>query len=57
MQKEDMRRMKKKVKDLLKNKQKEVFTIGPKETVYNALKLMGEKEIGALMVTNDEAKF
>jgi len=46
----------KKVKDLLKSKQKEVFTISPKELVYDALKVMGEKEIGALMVIDDAGK-
>lgn len=45
--------MAKKAKDLLKSKQKEVFTISPKAMVYDALKLMGEKEIGALMVTDE----
>ena len=45
--------MAKKVRDLLKNKQKEVFSISSKATVYEALSLMGEKEIGALMVLED----
>ncbi|MDQ5985456.1 MAG: Inosine-5'-monophosphate dehydrogenase [Syntrophus sp. SKADARSKE-3] len=48
--------MMKTVKDLLKNKEKEVFSIAPKATVYDALKVMGEKEIGALMVKDDDGK-
>jgi len=48
--------MAKKVKDLLKNKQKEVFSISSKATVYEALSLMGEKEIGALMVLEENGK-
>jgi CBS domain-containing protein len=46
----------KKVKDLLKSKQKEVFSILPKATVYDALAIMGEKEIGALMVLDESGK-
>ena len=49
--------MAKKAKDLLKSKQKEVFTINSKAMVYDALKLMGEKEIGALMVTDEAGKY
>jgi len=48
--------MMKKVKDLLKSKEKEVFSINPKAMVYDALKVMGEKEIGALMVKDDAGK-
>ncbi len=48
--------MTKKVKDLLKSKKKEVFSISPKLVVYDALKVMGEKEIGALMVMDDAGK-
>ena len=48
--------MAKKAKDLLKSKSKEVFTINSKSSVFDALKLMGEKEIGALMVTDDAGK-
>jgi CBS domain-containing protein len=43
----------KKMADLLKNKSKEVYSISPKSTVFDALKIMGEKEIGALMVINE----
>jgi CBS domain-containing protein len=38
------------VRELLGNKSKEVWSIGPKATVYEALALMGKKEVGALMV-------
>jgi CBS domain-containing protein len=38
------------VMQILKTKGNEVWTIGPQETVYEALKLMAEKEIGALVV-------
>jgi CBS domain-containing protein len=41
------------VRDLLKNKKKDIYSIGPKATVFEALTLMGEKEIGALMVVDD----
>jgi CBS domain-containing protein len=41
------------VLDLLANKSKDIWSVGPKATVYEALALMGEKEIGALMVMNE----
>ena len=45
------------VKDILKNKnQKEVWSVQPKTTVFEALALMGEKEIGALMVIDEKGK-
>jgi CBS domain-containing protein len=42
--------------DLLKSKKKEVWSISPKSTVYDALKLMAEKEIGALIVMDKKEK-
>ena len=42
------------VKDLLKNKGHFVYSISPDTTVYKALKLMADKEIGALVVLDDE---
>ena len=42
-------------KDLLKTKTKEVWSISPKKTVFDALKLMAEKEVGALMVMDENA--
>jgi CBS domain-containing protein len=44
------------VRDLLKNKTKEVWSISPGSTVFEALKIMGEKEIGALMVMDEKDK-
>jgi CBS domain-containing protein len=44
------------VKDILKTKTKEVFFISPKAKVFEALTLMGEKEIGALMVIDENQK-
>jgi len=41
------------VSDLLANKSKDIWSVGPRATVYEALALMGEKEIGALMVMNE----
>lgn len=43
------------VGDLLKEKTKEVCSVSPRQTVLEALRIMGEKEIGSLMVM-DEAK-
>ncbi len=43
-------------RDLLKAKTKEVWSISPKSTVFDALKLMAEKEIGALMVMDEKGK-
>ena len=42
------------VKDLLKSKSKEIQSVSPDASVYDALKLMSEKEIGALIVMEDE---
>ena len=39
-----------KVKKLLEKQKREVVTISPDATVYDALKLMAEKEFGALVV-------
>ena len=43
-------------RDLLKSKTKEVWSISPKSTVFEALKIMGEKEIGALMVMDKKIR-
>jgi CBS domain-containing protein len=40
------------VKQILKEKGAEVWTIGPDQTVLEALRLMAEKEVGALLVIN-----
>ena len=42
------------VKDLLKLKGNDVYSVSPDATVYDALKLMAEKEIGALVVLDGE---
>ncbi|OPY75126.1 MAG: inosine 5'-monophosphate dehydrogenase [Syntrophorhabdus sp. PtaU1.Bin050] len=44
------------VKDLLKSKTKEVWSIQPKATVFDALKLMAEKTVGSLMVRDKTEK-
>ena len=38
------------VSQILKNKNNEIYTVTPVTTVYDAIKLMGEKNIGALPV-------
>lgn len=46
-----------KVADILKKKGNNIFSVLPDSSVYDALKIMGEKNIGALMVMeNDELK-
>jgi CBS domain-containing protein len=42
--------------DILKGKSKQIWTILPNATVFDALKLMAEKEIGALMVVDKKGK-
>ena len=42
------------VQKLLDKKGHDVYSISPDATVYDALKLMAEKEIGALVVVEDE---
>ena len=44
------------VKDLLAEKSATVWSISPKAKVFDALKLMSEKSIGALMVMADKSK-
>ena len=41
------------VRDILQNKGGEVWTTGPQDTVFEALGLMGEKNIGALVTVED----
>lgn len=43
-----------KVKELLDRKGYDVYSVSPDATVYDALQLMAEKEIGALVVLEDE---
>lgn len=42
--------------EMLKNKSKEIWSVKPDNTVFDALQLMGEKEIGALMVIDHNGK-
>ncbi len=42
------------VEEILQHKGREVYTIGPRATVFNALKIMAEKDIGALVVLQDD---
>jgi len=45
------------VRDMIRRKGTEVFTIAPEATVFEALQLMAEHNIGALMImTEDEIK-
>ncbi len=41
------------VKELLRNKGYQVYSIGPDATVYEALTLMAEKDVGALLVLDN----
>ena len=38
------------VKEILKDKSRDILTIAPQETVYRALEIMAEKDLGALVV-------
>lgn len=42
------------IKDLLGNKGQEIWSVGPAATVYEAIELMADKGVGALMVMDDE---
>ena len=44
------------VSDILKSKPKQMWTILPNATVFEALKVMADKEIGALMVMDKKGK-
>ena len=45
-----------KVSDLLDQKGRKLWTISEDSSVYDAVVLMSEKNIGALVVTNDSSK-
>lgn len=45
-----------KVKDILKQKGPEVFTIGEEKTLADAVKILSANNIGVLLVLNSEAK-
>lgn len=38
------------VRDVMKGKPSEIWSVGPRDTVFYALKVMAEREIGAVMV-------
>ena len=42
------------VRELLKSKKPDIWSIGPKATVYDALVMMDEKDIGALVVMDEK---
>ncbi|MBT8372346.1 MAG: CBS domain-containing protein [Deltaproteobacteria bacterium] len=42
------------ISKLLESKGSKVYTVSPDTTVYDALKIMAEKEIGALVVVENE---
>ena len=42
------------VRDVLKTKKQVIWTITPQSTVYRALEIMADKDIGALMVIDDD---
>jgi CBS domain-containing protein len=46
----------KSVREVLKAKTKDVWSISPNATVFEALKVMGEKKIGALVVMDNTGK-
>ncbi len=46
--------MKTTVEEMLHQKGRDVWTISPNDTVMDALKLMAEKSVGALVVTHDD---
>ncbi len=39
------------VKDILSKKESQVYTVSPEKTVFEALKIMSDEDIGALIVT------
>jgi CBS domain-containing protein len=43
-------------RDILKAKPREVWSVSPKSTVFDALKVMADKEIGAVMVVDKKDK-
>ena len=44
------------VKDILDSKGRDVWSIGPSQTVYEAVMMMIEKEVGALTVLDDASR-
>ena len=44
------------VKDMLDTKGRDVWSIGPSRSVYQAIEMMEEKQVGALTVLDDDAR-
>ena len=44
------------VKEILKTKTQDIWSVGPKAKVLDALKMMADKQIGALLVMDDAGK-
>jgi len=44
------------VKDMLNTKGRDVWSIGPSRSVYQAIEMMEEKQVGALTVLDDDAR-
>ncbi|WP_273266312.1 CBS domain-containing protein [Flexistipes sinusarabici] len=42
------------VKDILSKKESQVYTVSPEKTVFEALKIMSDEDIGALIVTEGD---
>jgi len=42
-----------KVRDVLKTKDSNIWSVSPQETAYNALEIMADKNIGALLVIDE----
>ncbi|ODS31998.1 MAG: CBS domain protein [Candidatus Scalindua rubra] len=42
------------VKQLLKSKHGDVWTVAPEDTAYKALEMLADKDVGALMVVKDD---
>ena len=42
------------VKNILKHKTGGIFSVAPTDTVYNAIAMMAEKEVGALLVVDSD---
>ena len=42
------------VREILLNKGKSIHSISPDDTIFNALKLMADKKIGALLVIDKD---
>lgn len=46
--------MKRTVQDVLRSKGHDIWSVAPDDTIYDALKLMAEKDIGSVLVMEDD---